>query len=379
MLLSGKANKLLFKDKRHQLFLYDVTTKKTVTLLSYSSFVGWVPDSDVIVAQNGSSLSVWYNIDHPDRVTNSVIKGDVKSLEKNVNKISVMVDEGIQILAFPLDERYIEFTTSMEDMDFNRALDLLETLDTSMETESMWRSLGELALKQKKLGVAEICYGAIGDVATVHYLRTIGGMVTKLRDQGLTGNLMEHFSIRAKLAILDSQFKLAETIYLENGRADDAMEMYQQMHKWDQSISVAEATNHPDLDTLKQNYFQWLLDSGQEERAAQIREENGDFVGSINLYLQGGLPNRAAMVLLNHNLTSKLEIAERIANALCAATLFEKAGDLYTKLQQWPKAFEAYVKGKSWSPALQLARQYFPQQVTSIELVRRLLFFTDLH
>ena len=35
------------------------------------------------------------------------------------------------------------------------------------------------------------------------------------------------FRVKAKLAILNKQFKVAEAIYLEQGYVDDAMEMYQ--------------------------------------------------------------------------------------------------------------------------------------------------------
>ena len=48
------------------------------------------------------------------------------------------------------------------------------------------------------------------------------------------------------------------------------MEMYQEMHKWDRSIKIAEIKNHPELDTLKRNYFQWLIESGQEGKAGVL-------------------------------------------------------------------------------------------------------------
>jgi intraflagellar transport protein 172 len=53
------------------------------------------------------------------------------------------------------------------------------------------------------------------------------------------------------------------------GRVDEAMDMYQKMHKWDMAIKVAEAKNHPELDTLRRNYHNWLLESGQEEKAGR--------------------------------------------------------------------------------------------------------------
>lgn len=37
--LSGKANKLLFRDKKRQLHLYDIETQTRVTLLHYCSYV----------------------------------------------------------------------------------------------------------------------------------------------------------------------------------------------------------------------------------------------------------------------------------------------------------------------------------------------------
>lgn len=52
-----------------QLHLYDIDNAVKTTILSYCSYVQWVPGSDVVVAQNRNSLCVWYNIDTPERVT----------------------------------------------------------------------------------------------------------------------------------------------------------------------------------------------------------------------------------------------------------------------------------------------------------------------
>lgn len=47
--------------------------------------------------------------------------------------------------------------------------------------------------------------------------------------------------VRAKLAVLDKNFKTAENILLEQGHVDETIEMYQELHKWDEAIAVAEA------------------------------------------------------------------------------------------------------------------------------------------
>jgi intraflagellar transport protein 172 len=63
--LNANSNKLLFKDKRKQLYIYNITTLTKNTLLPYCTFAKWVPQSEVVVAQNRQNLNVWYSIDHP--------------------------------------------------------------------------------------------------------------------------------------------------------------------------------------------------------------------------------------------------------------------------------------------------------------------------
>ena len=41
---------------------------------------------------------------------------------------------------------------------------------------------------------------------------------------------------------------------------------------------------------MRQGYYQYLLDTRQEELAARLKEEEGDHIQAINLYLKGGLP-----------------------------------------------------------------------------------------
>ena len=78
MEMNQRATKLLFRDKRRALHLFDIASQTRSTLLSFSSYVQWVPDSDVVVAQSRSNLCVWYHIDAPDRVTVVPIKGGLE-------------------------------------------------------------------------------------------------------------------------------------------------------------------------------------------------------------------------------------------------------------------------------------------------------------
>jgi intraflagellar transport protein 172 len=68
--LNTRATHLLFRDKKRQLHLYNLAKQERITMLHYCSYVQWVPQSDVVVAQNRGNLCVWYSIDNPDKVKN---------------------------------------------------------------------------------------------------------------------------------------------------------------------------------------------------------------------------------------------------------------------------------------------------------------------
>lgn len=107
--------------------------------------------------------------------------------------------------------------------------------------------------------------------------------------------------MQAKLAVLDKQFHKAEAILIQHDEIEEAMAMYQELHRWDESIKIAEKKNHPDVREFKENYFQWLLETNQEAKAAEVKEREGDYNTAISLYLRGGLPAKAANVVSNFN------------------------------------------------------------------------------
>jgi intraflagellar transport protein 172 len=86
------------------------------------------------------------------------------------------------------------------------------------------------------------------------------------------------------------------------------------------------------VNNLREHYYQWLLQTRQEERAAALKEREGDYFEAINLYLKGGLPAKAAALLTAQGLTNQTELMERIAESLFSANLFEKAGFFFEKL-----------------------------------------------
>ena len=225
--------------------------------------------------------------------------------------------------------------------------------------------MADISLEERKLKVAEQCYAALGNISKARFLHKVNKQAEKYSEEtGQQG--YNYYIVQAKLAMLDKQYHRAEAILLDNNDLEEAMAMYRELHRWDELISIAEKRKHPKLNDYKANYFQWLLSTNQEEKAAEVKEKDGDYKEAISLFLKGKLPARAAGIVNKYNITSQ-DVMEKIASALEASEMFEKAGEFYEKLVKYEEALEAYVKGSSYRKALDLARRQYPKFVKKLE------------
>lgn len=357
--LNPGGNKLLFRDRWKQLYLYNIIEQTKTTLLNYCSYVNWVPFSDVVVAQNRANLCVWYSIDEPDKMTKYDIKGDVESIERSDGKTEVIVDDGSNTYSYALEETLIAFSAALEYKSLENAMEILEPLELTQENEANWKSLAKIALEQNNFFVAERCYAALGDVAKSGYYRKINDLV---REFGY-----EDYRVQSKLAVLDKQFSKAEAILLDHNQLEEAMAMYQEVHRWDESIKLAERMKHQDASEYLDNYYGWLLSTNQEPKAAEIKERAGDYITAINLFLKGGLPAKAANIVTTYNMSYPQDLLEKIASSLTSNNMHEKAGDFFEKLDLLQRSLDAYVRGRAFRKAIDLAKRAFPTAVVNLE------------
>ena len=118
---------------------------------------------------------------------------------------------------------------------------------------------------------------------------------------------------------------------------------------------------------MRRAYFQYLLDTNQEDRAAALKEREMDFVQAINLYLKGGLPGKAAQVILQHDIQQPVSLLETVATALTRAGMHDKAGDFYERLDELQRALDAFIRGFAFRKAVDLARRSFPSRVVELQ------------
>ena len=364
--LNGRCNLLLYRDKRLKLHLYDIVKQSRSTLLSSCTYVQWVPSSDVVVAQSRNNLCVWYNIYAPDKVTSYEIKGDIEDIERAEGKTEVIVDEGMNTASYVLDEGMIAFGTAVEDRHYESAMAILEGLEFSPETEAMWQQLAGVALEAGELQVAQRAAAALGDVSKARFLNKTS-KIAAMAQERTGGDGRDFWEVRARLAQLRGDLQGAEGILLEQGKVDEAISMYEQLLKFDDAIGVAESRGHPNAQRMRKQYFNYLLSSGQEDKAAALKESEGDALAAIDLYIKGGLPGKAYGVVAANPSAFQPPVLSAIAAALEKGGLQPKAGALYERMGEAGRAMEAYVNGHDFRSAVELARRKYPAEVVKLE------------
>lgn len=92
-------------------------------------------------------------------------------------------------------------------MIFFRAVAFLESLEMSLETEAMWKTLSRLALEARQLHIAERCFAALGDVSKSKALRQINKIAEQSAEE-MVGSSSLYRVIHHVLIVLSRIFRL---------------------------------------------------------------------------------------------------------------------------------------------------------------------------
>uniref|UniRef100_A0AC35U6D2 WD_REPEATS_REGION domain-containing protein n=1 Tax=Rhabditophanes sp. KR3021 TaxID=114890 RepID=A0AC35U6D2_9BILA len=363
--LNETGTKLLYRDTKSRVQLFEFEGKRITSLIDYCTYIQWVPESDVVVAQSEENLCVWYSTNKPDQVTIIPIKGDVEAVQRTDRKTEVIVSEGSMKAAYELDNTLIEFGTAMYDFNFNRAIHFLENneYNGSLEMVPMWRQLSTAALEEERFSVSQRAFAALKNFCKVDYLSQL------ILTAEESSEKYDDYKVKAKLCVLNGKYKQAEKCYLAGNDLEGAIDMYLSLHKWDTAMELARAMNYTKLELLRQSYYKNLTEMGQEQKIAEIKEMEGDYRAAIQLYLKANSSPKAARILLeNGDLLNDEVLFNNVLNGLKKNNNYEKIGEMYEKQNLVEPAMNNYKEGKAFSRAVRLAKTNFPHEVVPLEI-----------
>lgn len=117
-------------------------------------------------------------------------------------------------------------------------------------------------------------------------------------------------------------FRSAEAVYLEQGKIEQALQMYKDLRRWEEAIKLADRRGYSESEDLLKEQMAFLLKTGQEEKAGLVLEAHGETDQAMTLYLKANQPTKAARLLLKSpQLLHDEELFDRVINSLVTAGL----------------------------------------------------------
>lgn len=323
--LSHRATLLLFRDRRHQLHLYDLVLQSRVTLLRYCTYVQWVPNSDVVVAQSRSNLCVWYNINTPDQVTLRPIRGYIVDIERRMSCTEVIVNEHVTTASYLLDEGLIEFGSSLVDHALACAVGIMEEVETTLDANSMWTELGKVSFHDGELTIAERCAAALGNISHTRYLHKAVKLYPTSRD-------VEPWTPQITCDSNTHIPRLADTLGIAHANVSHVAE----------GVEV-------------------------EVEKALVQEIGIGAVHKVELYLKAGMPAKAAQMVSRYSISGPVDLLEKVAASLSTIGLYERAGEMLVRMGEIQLAMDSFSKASAFRRAVDLARIHFPSRVVALQ------------
>ena len=357
--LNVSGSMLLFRDSKRLLYVYNVANQSLNSLLSACSYAQWAPDANVIVAQSKRQLYVWYSPSSPDEVKSFDIEGEVVDIKRKGTKTAVVINSNGKNSNFPLDGAFIAFSAKMETNNLNEAAKILLSLENQENFKSLWGELAHAAMNAHDYTIAEVSYSNLNDLSKSRFLHKLNKLIKK--------NGVNNSQVQAQIAMLQSNFKQAEYCFIEHDQIDNAIEMYKSMHMWNELLDLADLRCPNKAPQLHEEYYSYLLKTGQYQVAANLKAKKGEISEAIDLCLQAEKPQLAADLLLHGTSNPNPQMLSVVGEALLKYGKYGLAGQVLERLGKSTEALEAYRKANSYYRALELAKAASPDKVIQIE------------
>ncbi|XP_041986670.1 intraflagellar transport protein 172 homolog [Aricia agestis] len=349
---------LLLRDTRRRLALLRLDGDKEI-IASGVSFVQWVENSDAFVAQTPTHLLIWYSAWETSSVEMSECGSGAVELRGRL-----LLRPGAAPLQ--LDEHRLEFNNGLRSGDLYGCASYLDGV-SGADLAPLWRQLAERAMEVSDVQLAAKCYREVGDDARKFYLDQILELATTEGNGDVAAGINSSL-VRAKLAIYSGDLATAEECYVKAGQPEQAIKMFRQYNRWTDAIALAEKTDRAAVDSLKQQYLDYLNSTGRSGEAGAALLSNGDARGAVRVWLRGGRARRAATALLQRpDLLRDTTLLHDVKDRLIQEEWWELAGELAERTGDSAAAVDYYAKGNNYSKAVQLAREACPHEVTRLE------------
>ncbi|KAH7444793.1 hypothetical protein KP509_02G092100 [Ceratopteris richardii] len=337
--ISTEQTQLAAVDENGNIFVYDIKKKQIVFEDKYASSVAWNTQMEEMLCYAGSGTLNIKTANFPVHRQN--FHGYVVGFQGS--KLFCLQDQAMQALDLPLSWSMKHYIDSG---DFDNAYQVA----CLGVTEADWRYLGLESIKAHFWNIAHGCFSRLQDICYLDLINQFEKDFDPDRDR---------LTLLATVCAYQGRFEEAAELYCQAGEIQKAMEMFADLHMFDDAKAIAEKTSVTDRGS--KTTVQEII-----KKQAEWTEEKNDHATAAEMYLIAGQPEKALTLIVEHGPPSKLiEVVRRLnkldTRELCLCAELMKLNGLhihaletYTKLGDFRSVLLLHIEMQQWDDAFAL-------------------------
>ncbi|KAK5641268.1 hypothetical protein RI129_009815 [Pyrocoelia pectoralis] len=241
--------------------------------------------------------------------------------KNNIERVVMNDFNGLETCNKATKEAILDFSYNLSLGNMDAAFKAIKLIQSA----GVWQSLARMCVKTRRLDVASVCLGHMGDAKAARALRLA------VSDTSLP--------IEAKIAVLAIQLNMldeAEQLYLQCERYDLLNKFHQNRNKMDEALKIAESKDRIHLKNTEHMYAQMLEQNGDIREAIDRYERANTHIQEIPRMLIEQ-PDQLEVYMSTTNEPELLkwwgQYIESQGDLNGALRTYAKAGDIYNQVR----------------------------------------------
>ncbi|KAK4874572.1 hypothetical protein RN001_013932 [Aquatica leii] len=281
-----------------------------------------------------------------------------------LNKVNIVREimndfSGLEVCNKATKEAILDFSYNLSLGNMDAAFKAIKLIQSA----GVWNSLARMCVKTRRLDVASVCLGHMGNARAARALRLA------IADSSLP--------IEAKIAVLAIQLEMldeAEQLYIQCGRYDLLNKFYQSCNKMDKALKIAETKDRIHLKNTEHMWAKSLEENGELREAVRRYENANTHFQEVPRMLMEQ-PDQLEVYMSNATEPELLkwwgQYVESQGDMNGALRIYAKAGDIYNQvrtlcfMEEESRAAELTRSSNDKAACYHMARHY--ETISNIE------------
>ncbi|KAK6748591.1 hypothetical protein RB195_001298 [Necator americanus] len=326
--------------------VFDANTKEVLFEEPNCNSVAFNSDNEDIICYSGNSKLTVRARGYPGH--QQTMFGFVVGFSGN--KVYCLHIYAMQAIEVPFSNQLYQY---IEKKEYQKAYELACLGVTSED----WEILAKEAIEDLECGIAKKAFARVKDYRSLQLVHEIKEMIAANEPE---------YILRGHILCYDGKFHEAAALYRENGDDNRAMQLFTDLHMFDEAQEVMASASGETQRMLMRKRADWAQNSNQPKIAAEMLISSGDLDKAVQLITENDWMDLAINVMRKLE-RSDVDSLRKLAGYFIRKSEFNLAAKIYGNINDIKAMAQMHVAAGHWTDAFAIADRY-PKFVEDVYL-----------